>query len=103
MTKRKESQEKSHRTKVVNLTVTVFVFDQAADLTVNQAVKLADQYDMVSIFPVLGEKVGPLLAAPVIPGTAVENKLAFIYDKPGLTFYDLTPFIPAMTQTGKVQ
>lgn len=102
MTKRKEPQEKSYHTKVVYLSVTVFVFDQAADLTIYQAVKLADQYNMVSVFPVLGEEVGPLLAASVIPGTAVENKLAFIYDKPSLTFNDLSPFIPAVTQTREV-
>lgn len=102
MTKRKEPQEEPSRTEIVDLTVTVFVFDQAADLTVNQAIKLADQYNVVSIFPVLGEKVGPLLAAPVIPGTAVKDKLAFIYDKPGLTFDDLSSLIPAVTQTGEV-
>nr|WP_242996396.1 hypothetical protein [Clostridium indicum] len=85
MPKRKEPQEETHSTKVINLPVTVFVFGQAADLTVNQAVKLADQYNVVSMFPVLSEKVGPLLAAPVIPGTAVKDKLAFINDKPGLT------------------
>jgi len=103
MTERKEPQEESHRTEVVDLTVTIFVFDQAANLTVNQAIKLADQYNVVSIFPVLGKKVGPLLAAPVIPGTTVKDKLAFIYDKPGLSLDDFTPLIPAVTQTGEVQ
>jgi hypothetical protein len=102
MTERKKPQEETHRTKVVDLTVTVFIFDQAADLTVNQAVKLADQYDMIPIFTVLGEKAGPLLTAFVIPGAAVESKLAFIYNKPGLTLYNLSPLIPAVTQTGKV-
>jgi len=97
MAKRKEPQEETHHTEIVDLTVTVFIFDQAAYLTVNQAVKLADQYDMVSVFPVLGEEVGPLLAAPVIPGAAVENKLAFINNKPGLTFNDLSPLVPTMT------
>jgi hypothetical protein len=102
MTKRKKSQEETHRTKVVDLTVTVFVFDQAADLTVNQAVKLADQYDVIPILTVLGEKAGPLLTASVIPGAAVEDKLAFIYNKPGLTLNDLSPLIPAVTQAREV-
>ena len=67
MAKRKEAQEKTDRTEVVDFTVTVFIFDQATNLTVDQSVELADQYNMIAIFPVLGEKAGPLLAASVIP------------------------------------
>ena len=74
---------------VRQLSVLVLRFDQRSDLTVNHAVVLGDEDNVIEVVPVLREKLDPLHAVFVQSVSAVEWYLRFVYDDNPLMFVTL--------------
>ena len=73
MAKEKQTAQYPANAKIVRFAVSHLIFDQRAYLSIYQPVKLRQQDEMITVFPVLGEKIVPLVPVFCIPGAAVKD------------------------------
>ena len=73
-----QRQQETLETEIAELPVDEFILDQAPDLTINHAVKLSNQGDVIAKLPVLGEELQPLVPVLTLPLPRVEQELTFI-------------------------
>ena len=102
MAEKKQTAQYPANAKIVRFAVPHFVFDQRAYLPVYQPVKLRHQNEMITVFPMLGEKTVPLVPVFCVPGAAVKNQLTLINHYPGLPFYDMAVWLSFVADQSKI-
>lgn len=79
------------KAKIADLAVNPFILDQAADLAVQHPIKLGNQDDLITKFPVLRKKAAPLRTVLLAPVAGIEKDLAFVDHQKDLSLLDAAP------------
>lgn len=87
-----EGQYQALKAEIAQLPMIGLDLDKAPDLAVYHPVELGYEDDLVTVVPVLAQKLYPVLAALGVPAAGVENKLGLVHYKQNLIFSDLTAF-----------
>ena len=88
--------------KIGHFPVDVLIFDQAANIPVNHAVKLGDEDDVIAEFAMLREEGEPFVPAGLLPITGIEEQLTLINDDQHRSFRNVLFPVPVQLEFDEV-